>query len=102
MPSFEGLCHTFDHFLEFFLLRGVVHHALGGSKFFGAAGNEKPLQTVCKGFVFGLQSGCRLSFSGGVFGVVGGGEWVVGVGGELYHCEVCDVYEVFAVVVCSI
>ena len=64
--------------------------------------NEKPLHVVCKGFVFGLQSGCKLSFAGGVFGVVGGGERVVRVGGEFYHCKVCDVYEVFSVMVCSI
>ena len=57
------------------------------------------MQVVCKGFVWGLQSGCRLSFSGGVFGVVGRSEWVVGVGGELYHCQICDVHEMFAVVV---
>ena len=38
MPYFEWLCHTFDHFLENFSRDGgVVHHALGGSKFFGAA-----------------------------------------------------------------
>ena len=80
----------------------VVHHERGGSKIFGAAGNEKPLQSVCKGFVFGLQSDCKLSIAGGVFAVVGGGERVVRVGGELYHCQICDVYEVLSIVVCSI
>ena len=83
-------------------LNSVLFRAQGGYKFFGAAENEKPLQSGCKGFVWELQSGCRLSFAGSVFGVVGGVERVVGVGGELYHCKVCDVYEVFAVVVCSI
>ena len=73
-----------------------------GLYLFCAAGNKKPLQVVCKGFVLGLQSGCRLSLSGGVFGVVGGGERVVGVGSELYHCEVCNIDKMFAIVVCSI
>ncbi len=69
---------------------------------FGAAENEKPLQAVCKGFVFWLQSGCKLSFSGGVFAVVGRSEWIIWVGGELYHCQICDVYEVFSIVVSTI
>ena len=81
------------------MLRGVAHRALGGSKYFGAAENEKPLQSGCKGFVCELQSGCRLSFSGGVFGVVGRSEWIIWVGGELYHCQICNVDEVLAVVV---
>lgn len=69
---------------------------------FGVAENEKPLQVVCKGFVFWLQSGCKLSFASGVFAVVGRVEWVIGVGGELYHCQICDVDEVFAIVVSTI
>ena len=60
------------------------------------------MQVVCKGFVFRLKSGCKLSFASGVFAVVGRSEWIIWVGGELYHCQICDVYEVFSVVVCSI
>ena len=80
----------------------VMFRELGGSKNCRAAENEKPLQVVCKGFVFGLQSGCRLSFSGGVFAVVGRAEWIIGVGGELNHRKICDVHEVLAVVVSTI
>ena len=86
-------------FWKIFLLRGVAHHALGGSKYFGAAANEKPLQSVCKGFVFRLQSGCKLSLSGGMFAIVGRAERIIWMGGELYHCEVCNIDEVFAVMV---
>ena len=73
MSDFDGLCHTFDHFLKIFS-GGVV------LKICRVVGNEKPLQVACKSFVFGLQSGCKLSFTGGVFGIVGRIEWIV-VGG---------------------
>lgn len=34
--------------------------------------------------------------------VVGWAEWIIRVCGELYHCKICDVYEMFAVVVALI
>ena len=40
------------------------------------AENEKPLQVVCKGFVFGLQSGCKL---------------VLGIAGESFEHPLGDV-----------
>lgn len=67
--------------------------------FYRAAENEKPLQVVCKGFIFGLQFGCMLSLSGGVFGVVGRVEWIIWMGSELYHCQICNIDEVFSVMI---
>ena len=40
------------------------------------AENEKPLQVVCKGFVFGLQSGCKV---------------VLGIAGESFEHPLGDV-----------
>ena len=34
--------------------------------------------------------------------IVCGFEWIIRVCGELYHCKICDVYEMFAVVVALI
>lgn len=51
----------------------------------------------------GLLNGVTASFfSRGVDAVVGRAEWIVRVGDELYHCKICDVYEMFAVVIALI
>ena len=34
--------------------------------------------------------------------VIGGAEWIIRVGGKLYHCQIGDIYEMLAVVVALI
>lgn len=60
-------------------------------------GNKKPMQRTCKGI--GVAGSF---FSRCVEAVVGWAKRIIRMGGELYHGEVCDVHEMFAISVFSI
>ena len=51
----------------------------------------------------GLLNGVAASFfSSGMDTVVGWAEWIIRVCGELYHGEICNIHEMFAVAIALI
>lgn len=57
------------------------------------------IKSPCNGLARALKRGCRFIFSRGVSAVIEWAKGIIRMGGEVYHGEICNIHEMFTVVV---